>query len=122
MLSKESVKREKLQLGGKSKPQLRLLEIQCSFFGSFLNRVKDADTPEVPIIVKADTQGSVEAVTEAIMKLNSVKVRNRVVHKAVGGINESDLPLAETSGAVVVAFNVRAARGLDEEGEAWSSG
>ena len=82
-----------------------------------LSKVKDADTPEVPVIVKADTQGSVEAVTEAVLKLNSEKVRNRVVHKAVGGINESDLALAETSGAVVVAFNVRAARGLDEEAE-----
>ncbi|SME88696.1 translation initiation factor IF-2 [Pseudobacteriovorax antillogorgiicola] len=82
-----------------------------------LSKVKDADTPEVPVIVKADTQGSVEAVTEAVMKLNTDKVRNRVVHKAVGGINESDLSLAETSGAVVVAFNVRAARGLDEEAE-----
>lgn len=82
-----------------------------------LSRVKDADTPEVPVIVKADTQGSVEAVTEAVMKLNSEKVRNRVVHKAVGGINESDLSLAETSGAVLLAFNVRAARGLEEEAE-----
>lgn len=82
-----------------------------------LSKVKNADTPEVPIIVKADTQGSLEAISEAILKLNSDRVRNRIVHKAVGGVNESDLSLAQTSGAVVIGFNVRAIRGLDEHAE-----
>ncbi len=79
-----------------------------------LAKVKAADTPEVPVIIKADTQGSVEAIAEAIMKLNSDRVRNRIVHKAVGGINESDISLGTTSGAVIFGFNVRAARGLDD--------
>lgn len=82
-----------------------------------LNKVKAAETPELPVIVKADTQGSLEAISEAVLKLNSDRVRNRIVHKAVGGINESDVTLAETSNAVVVAFNVRAARGLDDLAE-----
>jgi translation initiation factor IF-2 len=82
-----------------------------------LAKVKNTDTPEVPIIIKADTQGSVEAISEAILKLNSDRVRNRIVHKAVGGINESDMSLAHTSGAVVIGFNVRAVRGLDEQAE-----
>lgn len=82
-----------------------------------LAKVKNADTPEVPIIIKADTQGSLEAISEAILKLNSDRVRNRIVHKAVGGVNESDLSLANTSGAVVIGFNVRAIRGLDELAE-----
>ncbi len=82
-----------------------------------LAKVKAADTPEVPIIVKADTQGSLEAISEAVLKLNSDRVRNRIVHKAVGGITESDMALAATSGAVVVGFNVRAARGLDDASE-----
>ncbi|MBC7533628.1 MAG: translation initiation factor IF-2 [Oligoflexus sp.] len=79
-----------------------------------LAKVKNTETPEVPIIIKADTQGSVEAISEAILKLNSDRVRNRIVHKAVGGINESDVSLATTSGAVIIGFNVRAVRGLDE--------
>jgi translation initiation factor IF-2 len=82
-----------------------------------LNKVKAAETPELPVIIKADTQGSLEAIAEAVLKLNSDRVRNRIVHKAVGGVNESDLTLAETSNAVVVAFNVRAARGLDDLAE-----
>lgn len=82
-----------------------------------LAKVKEAGTPEVPVIIKADTQGSVEAIAEAISKLNSERVRNRIVHKAVGGINESDIALAATSGSVLFGFNVRAARGLDDLAE-----
>lgn len=79
-----------------------------------LAKVKTSEAQEVPVIIKADTQGSVEAISEALLKLNTDRVRNRIVHKAVGGINESDISLATTSGAVIVGFNVRAARGLDD--------
>ncbi len=82
-----------------------------------LAKVKAADTPEVPVIIKADTMGSVEAIAEAVMKLNTDRVRNRIVHKAVGGINESDMALAATSNAVIIGFNVRAARGLDDNAD-----
>jgi translation initiation factor IF-2 len=82
-----------------------------------LAKVKLAGTPEVPLIIKADTQGSVEALAETILKLNTDRVANRIVHKAVGGINESDINLADTSGAVILGFNVRASRGLDDFAE-----
>ncbi|NRA64448.1 MAG: translation initiation factor IF-2 [Pseudobacteriovorax sp.] len=82
-----------------------------------LSRAQEGETWEVPIIIKGDTQGSVEAVAEAVLKLNTDRVKNRIVHKAVGGVNESDITLAETSGGVVLAFNVRAARGLDDMAE-----
>lgn len=82
-----------------------------------LAKVKMAETPEVPLIIKADTQGSVEAIAESVLKLNTERVANRIVHKAVGGINESDINLAETSGAVILAFSVRASRGLDDYAE-----
>lgn len=82
-----------------------------------LGKMKADETPELPIIVKADTQGSVEAIVESVGKLNTEKVRNKVIHKAVGGVSESDLSLAEASGAVIVGFNVRAARGLDDKAE-----
>ncbi|MCX6104892.1 MAG: translation initiation factor IF-2 [Proteobacteria bacterium] len=82
-----------------------------------LAKVKNEEVPEVPIIVKADTQGSVEAIVDSILKLNTDKVRNRIVHSAVGGVNESDISLAQASGSVVIGFNVRAGRGLDEMAE-----
>ena len=82
-----------------------------------LAKVKLSSTPEVPLIVKGDTQGSVEAIAETILKLNTDRVANRIIHKAVGGINESDISLADTSGAVILGFNVRASRGLDDFAE-----
>jgi translation initiation factor IF-2 len=82
-----------------------------------LSKVKAQETPEVPVIVKADTQGSVEALCESIIGIKSDKVRNRIVSKGVGGVSESDISLAATSQAIIVAFNVRAGRGLDEVAE-----
>jgi translation initiation factor IF-2 len=79
-----------------------------------LAKVQTSDRPELAVIVKADVQGSLEAVCEAVNKLSGDKVKNRIVHKAVGGITESDIALATTTGAVIVGFNVRAARGLDD--------
>lgn len=73
-----------------------------------LGKVNSDEVPVVNFVIKADTQGSVEAILSALDKLNTDKVKNAVVHKAVGGVNESDLNLAETSQGVVLAFNVRA--------------
>jgi translation initiation factor IF-2 len=61
-----------------------------------------------PIIVKGDVQGSVEAITASLEKLGNDEVAANVVHSAVGGINESDVTLAEAAGAVILGFNVRA--------------
>ena len=62
---------------------------------------------ELNIIVKADVQGSVEAVRASLEKLSNDEVRVRVIHGAVGAINESDVMLAAASGAIIVGFNVR---------------
>src|SRR5690606_4798324 len=82
-----------------------------------LAKVQSAEIPEVPFIVKADVQGSVEAVSESILKISTEKVKNKIIHAAAGGVTESDITLAATSGAIIIAFNVRAARGLDETAE-----
>ena len=82
-----------------------------------LGKIQTADKLEVPLIIKADTQGSVEAIAEAIAKIESTKVKARIVHRGAGGISESDVTLAKTSGALIVGFNVRAQRGLDEQAE-----
>jgi len=79
-----------------------------------LGKMKEAELPELPLIIKADTQGSLEAVCDSLEKLNTDQVRNKTIHRAVGGISESDITLAEASGAAVIGFNVRAARGLPD--------
>ena len=63
---------------------------------------------ELPLIVKADVQGSAEAVKASLEKISNEEVRVRVIHAAVGAINESDILLASTAGAIIVGFNVRA--------------
>jgi translation initiation factor IF-2 len=73
-----------------------------------MTNLKAAGTKEFTLLVKGDVQGSVEAITTALSKLGTEEVRARIVHAGVGGITESDVSLAATSGAVVLGFNVRA--------------
>src|SRR5690606_35117922 len=68
-----------------------------------------ADQLELKVIVKADVQGSVEALSESLSKLSTQKVKVSVVHSAVGAITEGDVNLAVASGAIVIGFNVRPA-------------
>jgi translation initiation factor IF-2 len=68
----------------------------------------DKDVAELPIVVKADVQGSAEAIVQAMEKVGNEEVRVRVLHYGVGAITESDVSLAEASGAPVIGFNVRA--------------
>ena len=62
---------------------------------------------ELPLVVKADVQGSAEAVKASLEKISNEEVRVRVIHTGVGAINESDVLLASTAGAIIVGFNVR---------------
>ena len=68
----------------------------------------DENVSEMPILVKADVQGSAEAIVQAMAKIGNDEVRVRVLHSGVGAITESDIALAEASGAPVFGFNVRA--------------
>lgn len=69
---------------------------------------EDENVKELPILVKADVQGSAEAIVQAMEKIGNEEVRVRVLHSGVGAITESDIGLAEASGAPVLGFNVRA--------------
>lgn len=69
---------------------------------------EDANVAELPIVVKADVQGSAEAIVQAMEKIGNDEVRVRVLHYGVGAITETDVGLAEASGAPVIGFNVRA--------------
>ena len=74
-------------------------------------RMQEGEMKELPLIVKADVQGSAEAVKASLEKISNEEVRVRVIHTGVGAINESDVLLASTSGAIIVGFNVRADAG-----------
>ena len=103
-IAKEAVayrveKHRQKELAGKPKATLE----------DFLAKLgEDSSKPkELPIILKADTHGSVEAIRASLQKLDTEKVKNRIIHSAVGGITETDVTLAEASGATIVGFNVR---------------
>lgn len=103
-IAKEAVayrieKHRQKELAGKPKATL---EDFLAKLGDDPNKPK-----ELPIILKADTHGSVEAIRASLQKLDTGKVKNRVIHAAVGGITETDVTLAEASGATVIGFNVR---------------
>ena len=70
-------------------------------------KMQEGQMKELALIVKADVQGSAEAVKASLEKISNEDVRVRVIHTGVGAVNESDLLLASTSGAIVVGFNVR---------------
>ncbi len=73
-------------------------------------QLKVGEVKELPVVVKADVQGSVEVLNEMLPKLSNDQVKLKVIHASVGAVNESDVLLASTSGAVIVAFNVRPER------------
>jgi translation initiation factor IF-2 len=80
-------------------------------------QAKTAGRKEFPLVVKADVQGSLEAIVGALDKLGTDEVGARVLHSGVGGISESDVTLAEASGVPIIAFNVRANKEAREAAE-----
>ena len=74
---------------------------------NLFDQMHEGEMKELSIIVKADVQGSVEAVTQSLQKLSNDEVRVRVIHGAVGAVTENDVMLADASNAIIVGFNVR---------------
>ncbi|WP_417431281.1 translation initiation factor IF-2 [Kiloniella sp.] len=73
-----------------------------------LAKLKEGKAEELPVIVKADVHGSMEAIATSLQKMNTDEVKVNILHTGVGAINESDITLAQSTGAFVIAFNVRA--------------
>ena len=71
------------------------------------NKIESENLKQLNLIVKADVQGSVEALKQSLEKLSNEEVRVKVIHSNVGGVTESDVTLAKVSGAIIIAFNVR---------------
>jgi translation initiation factor IF-2 len=82
-----------------------------------MSQLKTAGRKEFPLVIKGDVQGSVEAIAAALEKLGTEEVIARVLHAGVGAITESDVTLAETSGAAIIGFNVRAHKEAREAAE-----
>ena len=74
---------------------------------NLFDKIKEGETKELAILIKADVQGSVEAVRDALAKLSNDEIRVNIIHTAVGGITESDVLLASASNAIVIGFNIR---------------
>jgi len=71
-------------------------------------RIKEGEAQELPVVIKADVHGSLEAITAALNKMSTDEVKTRILHGAVGGINESDVILARATSGFIIGFNVRA--------------
>jgi translation initiation factor IF-2 len=82
-----------------------------------MSQLKTAGRREFPLLVKADVHGSLEAIVGALDKLGTNEVAARILHASVGGITESDVTLAQASGAVIIGFNVRAHKEAREAAE-----
>ncbi len=87
--------------------QAKFSEYQKVTLDNLFSQIEQGEMKELSLIVKADVQGSVEAVTQSLEKLTNDEVRVRVIHGGVGGIKESDVMLASASNAIIIGFNVR---------------
>ncbi len=92
----------------KRKEKEKQMVAKKSNWQELFQNIKEGKAETLPVIIKADTQGSAEAIADSLLKIKSDKVHVQVMHSGVGAINESDITLAHTTGAVVLAFNVRA--------------
>ena len=101
-LARELVEQRKEEARAKANAPVTKVSLEDLF-----SQIQAGEMKNLNIIVKADVQGSVEAVKASLEKLSNDEVRVRVIHCAVGAINESDVMLASTSGAIIVGFNVR---------------
>ncbi|CAN7391151.1 Translation initiation factor IF-2 [compost metagenome] len=90
---------------------VKLAKQQAAKLENMLEQMAEGEVQTLPLIVKADVQGSQEALVQSLQKLSTAEVRVQIVHGGVGGISESDVNLATASKAVIIGFNVRADAG-----------
>ena len=90
---------------------VKLAKQQASKLENVFDQMTEAEVRLLPLIIKADVQGSAEALSGSLEKLSTDEVKVNVIHSAIGAVNESDINLASASNAVIIAFNVRADSG-----------
>ena len=91
--------------------EVKLAKQQAAKLESMFEQMAEGEVKTLPLIIKADVQGSQEALVQALNKLSTDEVRVNAIHSAVGAISESDVNLAQASGAVIIGFNTRADAG-----------
>ena len=87
---------------------VKLARQQATKLETMFEQMGEGEVKSLPLIIKADVQGSYEGLTHALQKLSTPEVKVNIIHAAVGAVSESDINLAIASGAVIIAFNVRA--------------
>ena len=103
----ERLARELVEQRKHEAKQAKFNEYQKVTLDNLFSQIEQGEMKELSLIVKADVQGSVEAVTQSLEKLSNEEVRVRVIHGGVGGIKGSDVMLASASNAIIIGFNVR---------------
>ncbi len=124
-VSDERLARELVEQRKTAAKEEQFSQYQKVTLDNLFDQMQQGDMKELNIIVKADVQGSVEAVRQSLEKLSNDEVRVRVIHGAVGAVSESDVMLANASNAIIVGFNVRpepAGRRRPPSGTAWICG
>lgn len=119
-VANERLARELVEKRKHEQKEEQFKQYQKVTLDNLFDQMKEGELKELPIIVKADVNGSVEAVRQSLEKLSNDEVRVRVIHGAVGAVNRSDVMLAQASGAIIIGFNVRPdnnAREMSEAGE-----
>ena len=96
------------------KAKAAALQKQRVTLENIFSTLKDGQIKELPLIIKADAQGSVESLVGQLEKLGTEKVRVRIIHSAAGTVNENDVLLAEASKAIVIAFHTKAEKKAEE--------
>ncbi|WIM06452.1 MAG: translation initiation factor IF-2 [Candidatus Nitricoxidivorans perseverans] len=96
---------------------VRLAKQQAAKLENMFEQMAEGEVKSLPLIIKADVQGSQEALAQSLAKLSTDEVKVQVVHAAVGGITESDVNLAQASKAVIIGFNTRADAGARKAAE-----
>lgn len=100
--------REVTEYRHRKKRDIRSAAASRGTLEQMFEKIKDGEAEELPVIIKADVHGSLEAIISALDKMGTDEVKARVLHGAVGGINESDVTLARAAGGFIIGFNVRA--------------
>ena len=103
----ERLARELVEQRRHEAKQEQFKQYQKVTLDNLFSQIADGEMKELPIVVKADVQGSVEAVKQSLEKLSNEEVRVKVIHGGVGAVSESDVMLASASNAIIVGFNVR---------------
>ncbi|MEE8444735.1 MAG: translation initiation factor IF-2, partial [Alphaproteobacteria bacterium] len=108
VVESESRAREVTEFRQRQERQRKAAAAQRGTLEQMFLEIESGQTQELPIVLKADTNGSVEAISASLEKMGTDEVKVRILHSGVGGINESDVTLAQASKALIIGFNVRA--------------